>query len=124
MHEGLKQLIRYSIVGVCNTAITIIIIYILTYLNINPYLSNSLGFLAGIINSYILNSAFTFEQKKTIKNQFNFILSFIIAYQLNIITLYVLTTIYQISTITGQTISIIVYNIAFFVLMRFWVFKK
>ena len=47
---------KYVIVGCMNTAITLGVIFVCkSLLDVNPYLSNALGYIAGLINSFIWN---------------------------------------------------------------------
>ena len=48
------QLIKYAIVGVMNTLITLGVIFVCkSILGVNPYVSNALGYVAGLLNSFI-----------------------------------------------------------------------
>lgn len=55
------QFVRYCIVGVLNTAVTMGVIYICkSFLGMNLYVSNLLGYAAGIANSFICNRSWVF----------------------------------------------------------------
>lgn len=61
----LIQLIKYGIVGVSNTLVTAIVIYVLLKLaGMNDSLANLLGYTAGVINSFVWNSRWTFRASK------------------------------------------------------------
>ena len=56
------QLIKYGIVGVMNTLVTIVVIFVCkAILNINPWLSNAIGYIAGVVNSFIWNKKWVFK---------------------------------------------------------------
>lgn len=120
----LSQLLKYGLVGASNTLITFIVIAILTQFDVNPYASNSIGFAAGLINSFILNSRFTFERKSNSQNALKFALAFLVAYLLNLGVLYYAMTLPNIHNILAQLLAMITYNIAFFLFMKTWVFKS
>lgn len=120
----LKQLFRYGLVGVINTLITFIIIVILTHFAVNPYISNAAGFAVGLVNSYILNSKFTFKQRSSTGSVLKFSISFAGAYCLNLTALHYLVLLAPIPTILSQLSAMIVYNVAFFIFMKAWVFAN
>lgn len=118
----ISQIIKFGLVGVLNTAITFLVIAALTLFEVNPYLSNAAGFTAGLINSYVLNSRFTFHQNFSATAALKFGTSFAVAYTLNLIALHYLVAFVTLPTITAQFIAMVVYNIGFFTLMKTWVF--
>ncbi len=61
----LIQLIKYGIVGLSNTAVTALVIFVLLKLaGMNDTPANLLGYVAGVINSFIWNSRWTFRAAK------------------------------------------------------------
>ncbi len=57
-----KQFIRFGIVGVLNTAVQFVVFSALFRLFSLPMLlASGIGYLAGIVNSYLLNRVWTFE---------------------------------------------------------------
>lgn len=57
-----KRFLKYCCVGVLNTIVTLAVICICkSVLNIDPYLSNAIGYIAGIINSFIWNKNWVFR---------------------------------------------------------------
>ncbi len=120
----LEQLIRYGLVGLMNTALTFLVIALLTYFDVNAYVSNIVGFIIGLLNSYILNSRFTFNNKTSSHSAKKFAASFIIAYLLNIVVLKFSISISLIPVLASQLIAMVSYNISLFVLMKVWVFDR
>lgn len=56
------QFIRYALVGVINTLVTFGVIFICkSLLGINPWVSNALGYVAGIVNSFVWNKRWVFR---------------------------------------------------------------
>ena len=51
---------KYILVGLANTLLTFVIIFILMHFGLSIYISNVLGYIVGIMLSYVLNSIFTF----------------------------------------------------------------
>lgn len=107
-----------------NTVITFIVIALLTVWEINPYLSNATGFTAGLVNSFLMNGRFTFNQSYSAKAVGKFGISFALSYALNIFVLHYLMNLSTIPTIAAQFLAMVSYNITFFVLMKAWVFAR
>lgn len=68
----LWQIARFSVVGICNTGIDIAIFNVLIFLhpatNANLLLLfNSIAFVLGAVNSFLLNKFWTFRRKRAIK---------------------------------------------------------
>lgn len=118
----ISQLVKFGLVGVLNTVITFIVIALLTVWEINPYLSNAVGFTAGLVNSFLMNSRFTFNQSYSAKAVGKFGISFALSYALNIFVLHYLMNLSTVSPIAAQFLAMVSYNITFFVLMKAWVF--
>ena len=56
------QFIRYACVGVLNTIVTFAVIIICkSIIGMNPWVSNALGYICGIINSFIWNKRWVFR---------------------------------------------------------------
>ncbi|PAF45819.1 GtrA family protein [Helicobacter sp. 11S02629-2] len=118
-HKGLGYLIRYLIVGVINTFVGFGLIFLLTYLKVNPYIANIIGYVVGIVVSYILNSFFTFKKKA---NFFVFVISMGIAWLANIIMLKVALEL-GVNVYIAQVLAGIVYVVVGFGLSKLVVFK-
>ena len=60
--ETLKQAIRYGVVGVSNTLITAVVIWVMMKMaGCLDVLSNITGYAAGVLNSFVLNKKWTFK---------------------------------------------------------------
>jgi putative flippase GtrA len=58
------QAIRFGLVGVLNTAVTLAVIFVLMKgLRVHYALSNCIGYLLGFLNSFVLNKKWTFRSK-------------------------------------------------------------
>lgn len=108
-----SQLLKYGFVGALNTLITFLVIFVLTQMNINPYISNIVGFAFGLLNSFFLNSRFTFKKKSSLNSAVKFMISFAISYALNLLVLHYLITYTTTPTILAQFLAMVSYNLAF-----------
>ena len=56
------EFIKYLIVGGMNTAVTLFVIFVCkSVLGLNPYLSNAMGYVAGVTNSFLWNRSWVFH---------------------------------------------------------------
>ena len=76
------QLVKYLLVGVMNTLITLAVIFVCKiYLGINPYVSNALGYLARLINSFMWNRKWVFRSNgKMSREALHFLCGFMVCY--------------------------------------------
>jgi len=60
----ISQFIKFGIVGVSNTAISLTIYYLFIWMNKELYITgNSVGFLISILNAYYWNNKYVFHKK-------------------------------------------------------------
>ena len=132
--------IKYNIIGVMNTLITLASVWVMhQLLDWNLELSNFLGFIVGAINSYVMNRIWNFKSRGRKRSEIvRFVIVFAAAYLLNLATLeacvYALDASWSkpftefISRFMkpgffANTVANAVYVIASFTLYKKWVFK-
>ncbi len=125
IYSSTKQFIRFGIVGVINTLITISIIFILSNVyNVHYIISNIIGYIAGFMNSFLMNKFWTFQSKGNfLKESYWFILVFLISYALQVLILYYLHGILKINENLSQILSMICYTLVNFILNKFLTFR-
>ena len=123
---SLIQFIKFGIVGISNTLLTALIIWILLkVLHCSDYFSNFSGYIVGLLNSFIWNRKWTFESKtKVSATLFKFILTFVICYIMQLGNLYLLLHFTHIDSYICQLLSIVVYTIINFILNKNYTFKN
>jgi putative flippase GtrA len=117
----LKEFLRYNLVGVVNTIFGFSIIFSLMLLGITPTLSNLIGYIFGAMLSYYLNSKYTFNTSKSKSKAIRFFGVLMVSYLLNLLTLQWLLTF--IDPYIAQLLSMIVYTLNSFLLMKLVVFR-
>lgn len=124
--SSIIQFIKFGVVGVFNTLITALVIWILLRkLHASDYISNILGYIAGLVNSFVWNRKWTFSSNSKIKDTvFKFIITFVISYLLQLGNLYLLLNYTNIDAYYCQLLSIVVYTCINFVLNKYYTFKK
>lgn len=78
----LVQLIKYALVGVMNTLLTLSVIFVCkSLLGVNDYVSNALGYIAGVVNSFLWNRKWVFRSHGGLSRQaVHFLVGFAICY--------------------------------------------
>ena len=119
----LLRFIRYCIVGVINTAITLGAIFLChSLLDMGEYISNIIGYVAGLINSFLWNRAWVFRAQGSRSRQaLRFALSFAICYAVQLAAVFAightpLSTIVlhlPLITLTGYAIATLIGNIIY-----------
>lgn len=86
------QLLKYGIVGVMNTLITLGLIFLCkSVLGLNPYFSNAIGYVAGLINSFIWNRSWVFRSHGRISVQaIHFFCAFVLCYGIQFLVVWLL----------------------------------
>ncbi len=136
--QSMIQFIRYGAVGVINTMVTLLVIFVCkSLIGFNPWVSNAIGYIAGFINSFIWNKVWVFRSHNgVVREAFRFCVGFILCYGLQLLATWLLTehtpigdiiidilgfsiSGYGIATLMGM----IIYTIANFVFNRTVTFK-
>lgn len=123
--QTFQQFLMFGIIGLTNTLLTALIIWLLlTAMHFSPYTSNIIGYIAGLINSFIWNRQWTFKSKTRVSITFyKFIITFVISYLLQLANLYLLLNFTTFDPFICQLFSIVVYSIVNFLLNKFYTFK-
>lgn len=88
------QFVKFCLVGVMNTLVTLCTIFICkSLLGINEYIANALGYIFGVINSFLWNKQWVFRSHGRFSREaLRFALGFAICYSLQLLTVIVLNT--------------------------------
>jgi len=123
--SSLIQFIKFGLVGISNTIITAIVIWLLLKtLGASNLVANIGGYAAGLINSFIWNRKWTFESKEKVnKTVFKFMLTFVFSYLLQLGVLYLLLNHLLIDTYWCHLLAMAVYTAANFILNKYYTFK-
>ena len=115
--------IRYGLVGLANTCITANIIFGLMHFGFNLYASNALGYIAGIIFSFVANSVFTFSVSLSGSRFTKFLITCFVCWVVNILTVKVFITTFPGEIYSSQIAGMILYTLSGFVINKLWVMK-
>ena len=131
------RFVKYCVVGVMNTLLTLGVIYVCnSLLHINDYVSNALGYVCGVINSFICNKQWVFNSSGRVSGEvIRFLCGFLLCYALQFLVVWLINQSwfgdvevdlrvmvlsgYGIATLVGN----VVYTLANFVYHRVVTFK-
>lgn len=87
------QFIKYCMVGVLNTVVTLSVIYLCkSLLGWNLYVSNATGYICGLINSFLCNKTWVFRTHgRYAREAARFAIGFVICYSLQLWAVMMLT---------------------------------
>lgn len=126
--EWIIQLIKFGIVGISNTAISLVVYYIFMYLGAHYILANTMGFILGTINAYYWNNKYVFKKKKNeerslVKVGTKVFISYGFTFLLSTVLLYLLVDIGGISKLVAPIINLVITIPINFLLNKLWAFK-
>lgn len=120
------QLFKYGIVGVINTIITAIVIFLLMNTMGAPYtISNIIGYIAGVINGFFLNFKWTFKTSTlpAYRQFIRFITVFLICFLIQFILVIVMVEYLSINENIAQLVGMVIYSFIGFLLNKYFTFK-
>lgn len=120
-----EQLIKFGLVGVLNTSLTLATIFLLmSALQWSPYWANAAGYSLGLLTSFTLNRRWTFGAAHDPYQLPRFLFAVLIAYGANISLLHVLIDGLAVDPYCAQLASMIGYTLLSFVLTKCFVFAE
>lgn len=120
------QFVKFGIVGVSNTLISLFIYYIFVLISVNLYVVGSIvGFAVSVLNSYYWNNRYVFkkENRNHAKAIFRTYLSYGATGLLSILLLILLVEQLHVSEFAAPIINLIITVPLNFLLNKFWAFK-
>lgn len=119
------QFIKFGIVGVSNTLISLFIYYVLIYFSINYVIANTVGFIVSVLNAYYWNNKYVFNKsdKGNLKPLIKTFVSYGATFVLSTILLIIMVDYLSISQILAPILNLIITIPLNFALNKFWTFK-
>ena len=124
--EKFGQLIKYGLVGVVNTIITGVILFtLMNFFGVSYKTSNTAGYIAGFINSFIMNKLWTFKDNKApaTKQFLRFSAVFAVCYLLQLGFVILLVEKLSINKDISQLLGMIFYTLIGFIFNKIFTFK-
>ena len=119
------QFMRYAIVGIASNAVLYALYLLLTSFGIGYKTAMTLLYVAGILQTFLLNRQWTFSHKGDIRNAFiRYVVIYLLGYLVNFSGLYIFVDVLGFSHQLIQGVLIIIVAVLLFMLQRVWVFDK
>ncbi len=120
------QMVRFTLVGVGNTLLTLVVIFTLTDIfRLDYLLANGIGYTCGLIFSFVVNKIFTFRSKEYFLREAVFFIGVcIVCYFVQLGVLVVLREAMNLPVSIAQLLAIGVYTSMNFFLNKFITFKE
>lgn len=119
------QFIKFGIVGVSNTLISLGIYYILIYFNVNYIVANTIGFIVSVLNAYYWNNKYVFNksEESNLKPLIKTFASYGLTFILSTVLLIIMVDYLNISQMIAPIVNLIITIPLNFLLNKFWAFK-
>jgi putative flippase GtrA len=122
--EKYGQFIKFCLVGVTNTGISLLVYALLLKLNVHYLAASTISYLAGIANGYFFSSSFVFKEKFNYVQGLKFLGVYLSSLLINLAFLYILVDLLNVSEFFAQVIVTgfnVIYN---YFLNKLWTFKR
>ena len=121
----IKQLVKFGIVGVSNTLISLLIYYVLIYFKVNYIVANTVGFIVSVLNAYYWNNRYVFKKSNegNLRPMIKTFVSYGTTFVLSTILLVAMVDYLNISNIIAPILNLIITIPLNFLLNKFWTFK-
>ncbi len=119
-------MVRFALVGLSNTLLTLVVIFTLTSIfKLGYVLANGIGYTCGLINSFVLNKIFTFRSKEYFLREAVFFIGVhIVCYLVQLGVLVVLREAMEVPVSIAQLLAMGVYTAINFFLNKFITFHE
>ena len=121
------QFMKFGMVGVSNTLISLGCYYALVYFGVNYLLANAVGFVVSVCNSYFWNSRFVFKDKKEqsgLRAFFKVFCSYGVSFCLSSVLMFVFVQLLGISEYLAPILRLAFTIPLNFVMNKLWAFKE
>lgn len=125
LFSTIKQFLKFGIVGVSNTLISLGVYYLLYFMGVNYLIANTMGFIISVLNSYYWNNRYVFKktQKGHLKPLMKTFMSYGLTFLLSTGLLFLMVNYLGISKVVAPIIAIIITIPINFFMNKLWAFK-
>lgn len=121
----MEKFLKFGLVGILNTIITIIIFNVLRVIGMNMIIANSIGYICGMINSYFWNNKWVFKSNsKDMITIGKFIVVNVITMFINNFILILLVQNMGINEVISQGAALVLTIVINFVGNKLWTFNE
>lgn len=115
--------IKFCIVGASNTALSLIIYWILNNLGIIYLLSSTISYFVGILNGYMLSTRFVFKSSRNMHTGIRFFIVYGISLFINLLILYLMVDCIGLDKMIGQIVATGVNTLFNYFANKVWTFR-
>lgn len=120
------QFIKFGIVGLSNTMISLLTYYILIFLGCHYLIANTAGFLLSVVNAFYWNNKYVFKERLEADSKKAFVkvfLSYGLSFGISTILIWILVNVLHISQWIAPILRLVVTVPLNFLLNKVWAFK-
>jgi len=122
--QSFIQLIKYGVVGLASNLLLYLLYICLTMLGMEPKLAMTLLYLAGIMQTFMVNRRWTFQHAGIARPALiRYFMAYGFGYLVNLLSLYLLVDLIGFPHQGVQAAMIVVLACMLFLLQKFWVFR-
>lgn len=126
--EGLLQFVKFGMVGLSNTAITMITYTILVVAGVNYQIGNAIGYVAGVTNSFYWNNKYVFKAEEGVERSWfkayiKCFVSYLGGYFVSVVVLFLWVDVLNLNEYIAPFINLIITIPLNFILNKKWAFK-
>ena len=120
-----SALVRFIIIGGVNTLFCLATIFSAKFFfKFGDFIANLLGYSIGIVTSFLLNRAWSFQHSGAIfSTALRFLYAVLASYLVNLVTVYIALNYVLLNGYLAQIFGMVAYTIALFILSKIFVFK-
>lgn len=121
-----QQFIKFGLVGVSNTVISLGIYYLMVWLGSHYLIANIVGFIVSVCNSFFWNSKFVFKDKREesrVRSFLKMTCSYGVTFVLSNVLMYLQIDIIGISKYIAPLVGLVITIPINFLLNKIWAFK-
>lgn len=114
---------RYAGSGVINTLVGFSVIFLMMGVGVSPLVSNIAGYSVGFVLGFVVSKKIVFRSNGDfIWESVRYLVSFLLAFTLNLVVLHVLLTWTKLPPVLSQVVAAICYTTSMYCLTRYYVF--
>lgn len=112
----LRQFVKFCVVGALNTAVTIVVIFtLMRALQVNYLISNMVGYVLGLVNSFFWNKRWTFRSSGPVaRESAAFLMVFLASYLVQLGGLVLLKETLYVGVDIAQILSMVLFSLVNF----------
>jgi putative flippase GtrA len=115
----------FSLVGVANGIVGIVVIVVASLSGAGPLLANLLGYGAGLLVSFTLNSRVTFHSRAVDSYTVaRFLVAFGVAFAIDLLVVKIVSDLFTTSRLLASLSGTPLYVVNFYLLCEYWVFRR